>query len=211
MKRLSKIDTTWSSELAYAIGLIVTDGCLSGDGRHIILTSKDREQILNFKKCLGVKAKTGYTYSGTGFRYLRVQFGDINFYNFLLNIGLMPNKTKIIAKVSIPNKYFFDFLRGHFDGDGTFYSYWDKRWKSSFMFYTEFISASEKHILWLREEIKKRINIHGHIGSNKRDCVLQLKYAKTESLILLKRMYYDKSVICLSRKRDKIDKALCGL
>ncbi|MBI5147711.1 MAG: hypothetical protein HZA37_00980 [Parcubacteria group bacterium] len=36
----------------------------------------------------------------------------------------------------------------------------------------------------------------------------QLKYAKTESLKLLPRLYYDKNIICLSRKRRKIEKAL---
>lgn len=210
MKRLSKVNITWSSKFAYAVGLIVTDGCLSGDGRHIDLTSKDKEQIINFRKCLGIKTKIGYKSSGMGIRYFRVEFGDINFYNFLLNIGLMPNKTKIIREITIPKKYFFDFLRGHFDGDGSFYSYWDKRWRSSFMFYTEFVSASEEHILWLRKEIKKRIGIRGHITKSKNSCVLQLKYAKAESLILLKKIYYDESVICLSRKRNKINKTLRG-
>ncbi len=34
----------WTANLAYAVGLITTDGCLSKDGRHIDLTSKDLEQ-----------------------------------------------------------------------------------------------------------------------------------------------------------------------
>ena len=49
MKRLSKVDTTWSPELAYAIGLIASDGCLSSNGRHIVLVSKDKEQIMNLR------------------------------------------------------------------------------------------------------------------------------------------------------------------
>lgn len=32
----------WSPKIAYAVGLITTDGSLSKDGRHIDLTSKDR-------------------------------------------------------------------------------------------------------------------------------------------------------------------------
>ena len=35
-----------------------------------------------------------------------------------------------------------------------------------------------------------------------------LKYAKIESLKLLPKLYYDRSVVCLSRKRKKIEKAL---
>ena len=49
--------TSWSHELAYAVGLIVADGCLSKDGRHIDFTSTDIEQIVLFKECLGIKNK----------------------------------------------------------------------------------------------------------------------------------------------------------
>lgn len=33
---------TWSPEIAYAVGLLTTDGSLSIDGRHIDFTSKDK-------------------------------------------------------------------------------------------------------------------------------------------------------------------------
>lgn len=203
-KRLVK--TEWSANLAYAIGLLATDGCLLGDGLLIDLTSKDKEQLLNFMKCLNVKIKIGKKFSGTGVRYWRVQFKNRLFYDFLLSIGFTPAKSKTIKKIDIPDNYFFDFLRGCFDGDGCFYSYWDKRWKSSFMFYTEFASASPKFIAWLRGEIFKRIYIRGHVTNDSKGSTLQLKYAKSDSLKLLKQMYHSSRVVCLTRKRLKIIK-----
>ena len=137
-----------------------------------------------------------------------VQFGDVNFYRFLQSIGLTPNKSKTLGKIKVPNKYFFDFLRGHFDGDGTFYSYWDPRWRSSFMFYTEFISASKKHILWLQEEIFNRLNIKGHITKDGRQVCYQLKYAKSDSYKLLPKIYRQGNKLCLSRKYLKIKQSL---
>ena len=209
MKPLGKVKIEWSPNFAYALGLLATDGNLSIDGRHFDLTSKDREQLINFMKCLGIRVKIGYKTSGyTGRRRTRIQFGDVKLYRFLLGIGFMPAKTKILSEISMPRKYFFDFLRGHFDGDGTFYSYWDPRWKSSFMFYTEFISASQRHITWIRKELKKTLGIKGHVTKAKSSSVYQLKYAKTESLKLLQKMYYNNAVVCLSRKRNKIEKAL---
>lgn len=209
MKPKEKVDRKWSSNLAYAIGLLTTDGCLSKDGRHIDLTSKDREQLLNFMRCLNIKNKIGTKSSGSsGKRFARVQFGDVVFYNFLLEIGLTPHKSKTIISVKIPTKYFFDFLRGHLDGDGTFYSYWDSRWKSSFMFYTVFTSASKKHIEWLRRELLRFIGINGHVTKDSKKTIYQLKYAKGESLKLLPKIYYNNDVVCLSRKRYKIEKAL---
>ena len=202
------INEKWSPNLAYAIGLIATDGCLSKDGLLIDLTSKDREQLENFSKCLGVDFKIGEKKNGNGDKSLRIQFKNRFFYDFLLSIGLTPKKSLTMGKLSIPDKYFFDFLRGCFDGDGTFYSYWDKRWRSSHMFYVEFISASKKHIQWLREELQNKINIIGHVTNSKEGMTHQLKYAKKEAIEIIKKMYYNQNVICLSRKRDKIQKAL---
>lgn len=204
-----KVKISWSPDFAYAIGLITTDGNLSPDGRHIDFTSKDKEQIYNYMKALNIKNKIGHKTSGYKQKWAyRLQFGDVNFYNFLLKIGLMPNKSKKLTAMEIPDKYFFDFLRGCFDGDGHFYSYWDKRWKSSFMFYTVFNSASKKYIDWLQNKIASFLRMNGHITKNTKDSCLQLKYAKQESLELLKKIYYPGKKIYLKRKYQKIKVAL---
>jgi hypothetical protein len=207
-KPIGKVKIKWSAHFAYAIGLLATDGNLSSDGRHISIVSKDIEQINNFLKCFDINVITRKAISGAGNIYNRVQFSDVLFYRFLESIGLHMKKSKTISKILIPEEYFFDFLRGCFDGDGCFYSYWDPRWRSSFMFYIEFVSASEKHINWLRNELKERLNVWGHISKDGRKITFQLKYAKKEALEIIKKMYYDKKVICLSRKRVKIEKAL---
>jgi hypothetical protein len=205
-KAQNKIKIQWSPDFAYIIGLITTDGNLSKDGRHLNFTSKDKELVLTFKRILklsnaiGIKSRDKEKIK----KYHVIQFGDVNFYKFLLSIGLMPNKSLKLAGIIIPEEYFFDFLRGLFDGDGSFYYYWDKRWKSSLMFYTAFISASKQHILWLRERIQKLLKLKGHITHAQGASIYQLKYAKKESRILLKSMYYSDAIPCLQRKRLKI-------
>jgi|SRR3989344_4011352 len=208
-KPQNKVKIEWSPNFAYAIGLLATDGCLSKDGRHIDFTSNDKEQLLNFLKCLRITdAKITEKHSGSSINIgLRVQFSDVNFYRFLVSIGLMPKKSKIINEVQIPDQYFFDFLRGHFDGDGSFYSYWDPRWKSSYMFYTSFTSASENHIKWLRNRIFDLLGINGHISKAKMASWYSLRYAKKDSVKLLDKLYRGRG-ICLSRKYLKIHDAL---
>lgn len=202
------ISEVWTPDLAYAIGLIATDGCLSSDGLLIDLTSKDKEQLLNFSECVGVNFTIGSKWNSNGDKYLRIQFKNRVFYDFLLSIGLTPRKSLTMGKLTIPEKYFFDFLRGCFDGDGCFYSYWDPRWCSSHMFYIEFVSASKKHVDWLREELKLRVGVFGHISKSNKNSAFQLKYAKREAVEIIKEMYYTPGVVCLSRKRIKIEKAL---
>ncbi len=199
----------WSADFAYAIGLITSDGSLSKDGRHIIFVSKDEEQIINFCCALNILITVGKTHSGyKDASAYRVQIGDVEFYKFLTSIGLMQNKSKIIGEVLIPDEFFFDFVRGCFDGDGCVYSYWDKRWRSSFMFYMTIASAGRVFIEWMRSEIMNRLGIVGHLTNDKGGTYFQLKYAKADSLILIKAMYgLDKR--CLSRKRLKIEGILC--
>ena len=210
VRPLGKIKLVWSSNFAYAIGLITTDGCLYNDGRHLSLTTKDLEQAKNFIHCLGLTVTIGNKSRGyeKEKKYFHVQFGDVLFYRYLESIGLTPAKSKTLGALQIPEKYFFDFLRGCFDGDGSFYSYMDPRWKSSFMFYTTFVSASRMYIDWLRKTIESFLHIKGHITKSKNDSVYQLKYAKAESLQLLPKMYYDDQVVCLTRKRIKTQRAI---
>ena len=204
-----KGEIKWSSHIAYAVGLITTDGCLSNDGRHIIFVSKDREQLKNLMRALKIRVKIGSTISGyTGKVTTRIQFGDVKLYRFLQEIGLMPNKTKVISLLAIPEPFFFDFLRGHFDGDGSFYSYWDPRWRSSFMYYLSFVSASRAHIDWLRSVIARLLKVGGHVTHDGRHRTFQLKYAKKESLKIIGSMYKKKNCMHLTRKRKKILKAL---
>lgn len=209
-KPKGKIKIEWSSDFAYAIGLLVTDGCLYNDGRHMSLTTKDIQQAKNFKKCLKIDVKVGLKSNGSSKEkiYHHVQFGDVKFYDFLISIGLTEAKSKTIGIIKIPDQYFFDYLRGSFDGDGSFYSYWDPRWRSSHMFYIEFVSASKKHIDWLQKELINRIGVFGHITKTINKIYYQLKYAKKEAMAIIEKIYYNRDVVCLSRKRKKIEKAL---
>jgi intein-encoded DNA endonuclease-like protein len=208
-KQKKKANKKWSANLAYAIGLFASDGSISKDGRHLDMSSNGIEQLENSMECVGIKNTIGVKKSGNSENICRrVQFGDVSFCEFLFEIGLTSAKSKTIGKLKIPKKYFFDFLRGSFDGDGCFYSYYDLRWKSSFMYYTTFISASREHIDWIREEIFDRLRISGHITHSKAATVYQLKYAKKDSFQILRSMYNGSKVICLSRKRQKVEKAL---
>ncbi len=207
-RKPGRSEVAWSADLAYATGLMVTDGCLSSDGRHLDLTSKDREQLLNFMRCIGRPLPISLKRTPEGRSVSRVQFSDVTLYRFFLDAGLTPKKTHTIGPIAVPEEYFFDFLRGHYDGDGTFYSYYDPRWKNSFMFYLSFVSASRRHVLWLRDMLEKQIGVKGHVTSAKGHAVVQLKYAKAETLTILKHLYPQKLSICLARKRLKIAKVL---
>ncbi len=200
----------WNPDIAYAVGLITTDGNLSSDGRHLELTSKDLEQIHNFRRCLNLTNRV--CRKGSGFcnkKYYRIQFGDVALYQWLTSIGLHPRKTKTLGTLVIPDEYFMDFLRGCFDGDGHSYSFWDRVFPSSFRLYAGFSSASRPFLLWIQSTVKRLLAIDGPIQRDRG--VYVLRYAKRASIVLLSRMYREPSSIRLSRKWRKVREQFANL
>lgn len=216
--KLPDKDFEWTSELAYAVGLLTTDGCLSNDGRHIVLRSSDKDLLQTFKRCLNLKNRIGRTVNGRVVSY-RVQFGSVQFYRWLLKIGLFPHKTYTIGTLNIPDQYFRDFLRGHLDGDGSITVYRDsynavKMQNPKYVYtrlFVRFISASKKHMIWLRENIVRLLGVHGALhesrppADSRRVSLWLLKFMKKESLELLSQLYYDPAIPCLERKRKIVE------
>jgi hypothetical protein len=212
-KPKGKVTIKWSSDFAYAIGLLATDGCVSSDGRHISFTSKDLEQVTNFMSALKIDNPIGRKSRGgsTDKQYFVVQFSDVRFLAFLSSIGIGPAKSKTLGPISVPSVYFFDFLRGVFDGDGYVHSYFDQRWQSSFLWYFGLCSAAPAFLEWIRLELSVRLGITGHITRTSTGSCAQLKYAKTEAAVIVSEMYKDAHSISLSRKKLKIEAILATM
>lgn len=198
----------WTADLAYVVGLMTTDGTLSPDGRHLTFTSKDRDQVELVKNLLSLSNKITIN-TGTfkpSQTYWRIQFGNVALYKWFVGIGLMSNKSKVLDAVQVPDCYFFDFLRGHLDGDGTIRAYNDPRYPNSRRLYTVFYAASRFHLEWLQSTINRLINIEGYIAPGTR--IWRLTFAKTKSLKLLPRLCYRPDLPCLQRKRERFAKFL---
>jgi len=201
----------WTAELAYVVGLLATDGCLSKDGRHIVMRSSEKPMLRTFKKCLNISNKIGTTKNSKTPSY-RVQLSNVQLYRWLEKIGLSQAKTHTIGELQIPDEFFRDFLRGHLDGDGSIYGYIDRynqyrgRTYVNQRIFTRFISASKIHIEWLSSKIKVLAGVHGALIEEKphapgRVSIWELKFAKKESVKLLNWIYYAPKIPCLKRKR----------
>ena len=191
----------WSVNLAYAVGLITTDGSLSKDGRHIVLVSKDIEQINNFAKCLKITNKISLhtsNYNPSG-KYYHIQFSNVELYRILIGLGLTPNKTRTLAALKIPDSYFADFLRGHLDGDGNIsvVSHKESQYPQLRL---RFCSASINHLEWMKSSVSKLYNISGGFISKPNKNTQYLIYAKADSIKLLELIYYYGVKYFLSRK-----------
>ncbi len=207
-KRQSKVRTTWDSNLAYVVGVIASDGNLSPDLRHLNITSLDYEMIQNCKNCLGISNKIGKKSRGGSKdkKYFVLQFGDKNFFDFLLSIGLTPKKSLTLGPLKIPQKYYFDFLRGCIDGDGNI-SVSKHPESKNIQLRIRLCSGSITFLEWVHlMNIKYGKITGGYFQKSKRSSVYLLSYGKCDSMTLLLRLYYDINVVCLNRKREIVEK-----
>ena len=190
----------WNAKLAYAIGLLTSDGCLSGDGRHLEFCSKDLELVELFCSSLKIKCKIGTKSRGTfpKKRYYRVQFGNVKLYGFLLSIGLMPRKSLTLKALEIPDDVFSDFLRGLLDGDGNInvFKHPESRHPQLKL---RLYSGSSGFLSWLKETVNRLYGLER--GSLfKLPQTYCLNYSKEDSIYLFNKIYYNSNIPYLNRK-----------
>ena len=202
----------WSEPMAYIVGLLATDGCLSSDRRHIVLTSRDRELVETFLTCLGRPIRYTVGRTRRGKRAYYAQFSDVVFYDWLLARGLTPRKSLTLGAIDVPDQFLIPLTRGLLDGDGSVSIFRNKPTRARYPDYEYerlwlfFLSASQVHIDWLRDRIKNFAGLHGYVERivrKKKHDLFRLKYGKRESIILLRLLYADPNAPCLDRKRRK--------
>jgi hypothetical protein len=203
----------WSPELAYAVGLTATDGCLSRDRRHITFVSKDLVLVEAYLRSIqreDVRIVPVRTKSGG--RAYRAAFSDTTLYDWLFRLGIRPAKSLTLEGVSVPPAHFVHFARGLLDGDGSVYvlrhrptpktypNYWYVR------LWTYFTSASRSHIVWLQQELRRWLGVNGYVERSVRagrHDFYRLKFGKIESRTLFGALYADPAWPALARKRQK--------
>lgn len=108
----------WSHNMAYILGFIVADGNIQKNGNYVKIEVKpDDVAVLEF-------VRDEIT---PGYRLRQSRPSEIRWYPAsaimkadLFKLGVVPAKTgKEIIPPGLPKRYFWDFVRGLFDGDGT--------------------------------------------------------------------------------------------
>ena len=200
----------WTPDRAYAVGLIATDGNLSRKPGRVSITSNDVDLLEAVRQRLDVSARITPHGGGYGRRCHRVAWSDLRFYNWLLDIGLTPAKSLTLGALAIPRQLFVDFLRGCIDGDGTVLVYTDRyhsEKNASYVYqrlYVSLVSASPAFVSWVQATAQEVLGVRGSMNSvrsQQRRVMWRLRYAKRESISVLRAIYYAPDVCCLLRKR----------
>jgi len=198
--------------MAYVLGFFAADGNMIKNkrgGHFISFEITDRNLLEKIRDVLGSNHKIAMRKRRNSWKQsYSLQIGSKLMFNELLSLGLTAHKSKTIKLPKVPEKYFPDFLRGYFDGDGCAQlgRYWRKdRRKWKWQFTVNFTSGSKKFLeeLWIA---LKPFVAGGRLGKKSRG--YELIFSQKDGFALFDLMYDNvPAKMFLERKYDIFQKA----
>ena len=209
--------SAWSDKMAYVLGIICTDGnlypCKNKDSLKKSKVTLSRvsvfqkepellEKILSLMDCnakLISRKKTEYKsgIAGEGYSF---HINNEKIYDDLIGLGITPKKSLTLKFPKIPAPYVRHFIRGCWDGDGSF-SYDRGKFTASF------VSGSLEFIEGILAELYKAGLTKRAIHKKKKSTVYDFKYFNEECIILYDYLYGSvPESQYLTRKHDLIER-----
>ena len=199
--------------MAYVLGFFMADGALTKNPRgskYVDIGITDKDLLEKIRNCFGSNHKITIRKSSKPNQkdIFRLQIGSKTMFNSLLKFGLSPNKTFRFKLPNIPTKYFANFVRGYFDGDGSVWfglSHKSRKTQTPTL-QASFISGNKKFIENLAKSLSEHLKIKGTLSyySN----AYRLIYSTTASLSLYNFMYTNDNNLYLERKKKIFEKYL---
>jgi len=210
----------WSPDMAYVLGFFAADGYITVNrrkGQFWSIQIADRELLDEIKKAVKSEHKIGIRLAkkiSESNKY-RLQIGSIEMCDDLRKLGYDERKTKSLAIPNIPHKYFSDFVRGYFDGDGNVWvgNMHKDRKISRDAILVMFTSCSKNFLIELQNRLTLLSMPGGCIYSSKKKDFSRLQYSTLNSLKLYNFMYnrLGSSKLFLKRKKDVFERYIASV
>lgn len=201
----------WTANMAYLLGFLLADGTFditNRGGYYFGFHICDKDLLVSLRKVLGSTHKISERKVKIGElpRY-RLQIGSKTMCQDLLNLGVVPQKTKQLTIPLIPHQFVFDFIRGYFDGDGNVWSGTinNKRVTPTHVLQVTFTSGSCPFLFALRSLLNENGIKGGAVYLPKNKQFGRLTFSTVSALLLASNMYVDQPKLYLSRKKEKLD------
>ena len=188
------------NEKAYYLGFLAADGCVRPQRNEIKigLSSIDKNWLEEFRQKIGSEREIESYITNKGFAVSELKFSSLKIKTELAKYSIVPNKTYLgITMKNIPSDLRLAFIKGYFDGDGSFV--FNKNTKQCAL---KIIAYGTK----ILEEIKAFFG-KGNIYQKKGTNTYSLEFSTLDSLDIMKQ-FYELDTPCLQRKKDKYNEAL---
>jgi len=172
--------------VVYYLGFLAADGTVSGSRNSVKvgLANVDRDWLIQMKEDLEIERPIRDYQTTKGYFVSEITFSSAIIKNTLARYSIVPRKTYVgVSMENIPNELKIHYIRGYFDGDGSYSSGKVK------------ITSKTKGIL---SEIEKYMGLNSYLYYFEKREVYSLEYSTIPSLNFLEKIYADPS-----RKLDR--------
>lgn len=180
-------------EKAYWLGYLMADGHIDKN-RSVSLVSKDKELMEKWNKFL----KVDYPMMLERGKYYRLRAHSTKMVADLAQYGIVPHKTGNECIKNIPPRFYGQFIRGYFDGDGYFGM--DKK-SGVFTLVSSskvFLKRIQTVLVAICDVGKPKIRVHG-VNTQ----CFSLTYKGNRQLKRIYEYLYDKATVYLNRKKNR--------
>ena len=178
-----KFFSRWSRQMAWMLGWVYSDGGIveQGSSKRLVFNIKDLDVLEKFNKLMNsnipIKKYFDKRYDPPSEIYT-LNICRKKIVDDLRLLGVTPRKSKTMIFPKVPYEYLKDFIRGCFEGDGSYCPYsfkHGKKMKIQRAINVNYTSGSYKFIIGMQEVLKHlgytsrlykinsvyRLNIHG--------------------------------------------------
>lgn len=194
-----------SHEKAYWLGFIAADGCVyeTGSGSKVLsfnLNYRDKNHLDKFLKAINSTAIIKII-DGAGFgastKIASLQINSNKMVKDLSNLGIVQRKSLILSKPNIEEKYYYDWIRGYFDGDGSI-TVELSNGNSQINF------LGTKEVLDFIQEVLRPEKINKLHQNNLNKNTFSLTYGGKSLILQLLDKFYKDPIVYLDRKYEKV-------
>ena len=188
---------TWSHEMAYVLGITLTDGCLAKNHNKFKLQythKKEDKELINFIQSQISPNRSTHEYNGQ--KKVHISGLSWNMIRRLNDLGVVPRKTYKVILPDCPQEYRGSLLRGIFDGDGWISCCNKKRnyWKFGIC------SASQRFLGQIKENLCFGF---GNITKRKSCNCYDLSIYTNKKICKIANLMYKHDCFSLQRKKQR--------
>ena len=186
--------------MAYILGLILTDGCVS-EGKKLTIASIDYDLLVLVKELMSSEHRIAKEHNKNGSWY-SLTIHSKAMVSDLYMLGIHPRKSLTCSLPYVPSEFIQDFVRGVFDGDGSVSS----RVRHDCVIpgiAVEIVTGSPTLLHQLTDLLNNEMRGNAFAFSHGVSGIGRIRGNNKASEWLYRYMYYSDKLPCLQRKHDK--------
>lgn len=190
-----------NENMAYILGLLASDGTIRKNSNSIKLTlsEQDSEILEKIKKEINYSGTIKYYEDSKGYKNATLVFTSKEIKDKLAEYNIVPSKTfTFVFPTKLNRKYWKDFIRGYFDGDGSISSAGESAIRAQ-------ICSAQKQTLetmlnFLEQDfLIPKVNIQMQM---RKQPLYYFQYSSYSTRKFFQAIYYE-NCMCLERKYKK--------